>query len=79
MLHPAELLFVEMKAAFLVTSSGIHYDFEGLYLGIGRVGFSIPSWLIAVTAGDSVQGLWAAVLTVTVRLLCLQTLIGRSV
>jgi len=76
-LCPAEQLFADMKAAFLVSSSGIHYDFEALYLGISSVGFSIPSWLKAVTAGASIQGPWSAAVTATIKLLCLQTLLRR--
>lgn len=78
MLRPAEQLFADTKAAALVNSSGIHYDFEGLCLGRSSVDSSVPSWLTAVTAGASGQGPWSAAVTATVKLLCLQALLGRS-
>lgn len=83
-LSPAFLCAVPSRAALcrhegclLVNLLGMHCDFEVLYLGIGSVDFSVPSWLKVVMAGASIQGTWSAVVTVTVKLLCLQTLLGR--
>lgn len=45
--------------------------------GNQQCGFLSPARLGAVTVGASVQGLWFAALTVTVKLLCLQMLPGR--
>lgn len=75
-LCPAEQLSVGMEAASLVSSSGMRWDFEVLCLGMGCVGFSVPSGFIAVTASASIQSQWCAV-PFTVRLLHLQTLLGR--
>lgn len=48
-LSPAEQLVVDRKAAFSVSSSGIHADFETLCLGLSSVDFSVPPRLKAVT------------------------------